>query len=101
MVVIHQAKTLAKMSGRVVQIGKHCQFCGQAEKPASEMSLDEMFSFCCEDAQRESILVHQSQNKCDLCGKYSLKSATHRECANLENIAMDCERAREETFSPA
>lgn len=92
------ARIEAKSHNRVIEVKGQCFHCGTIQKPVSEMSFDETFSWCCEAAERESILVHQSRHKCDLCGKYSPNSETHSKCADIENAVADFETAWTQTF---
>lgn len=92
------ARHTAKKTGKVIEIKGQCIRCGTIAKPESEITLDEMFSWCCKRAERESILVRESLNKCDLCGKHSPRSVTHPKCHDRENLEMEYERAMEESI---
>lgn len=86
------ARIEAKSHSRVLEIIGQCFHCGTIQKPLADQSLDEMFSWCCEAAERESILVRQAQNKCGTCGEYSRRSVTHPACEEMEKANAQFEQ---------
>jgi hypothetical protein len=89
MPIFSVARIKARQTRRVIEITGQCIYCGKPEKPLRGQSLDEMFSWCCERAERESRLVHEAQHECDLCGKYSFKSEPHKSCMDYEQGYAD------------